>query len=38
VASVASLAQDKDQLQAVTSELSGDVKQTVDTIRAAESK
>jgi hypothetical protein len=38
VASVSYLAQDDKQLQAVTAELSSDVKQTVNTIREAEEK
>lgn len=38
VASVSSLAQDDSQLQAVTAELSSDVKQTVNTIREAEER
>lgn len=36
VSSVSTLAQDSKQLQAVTAELSSDVKQTVNTIREAE--
>jgi hypothetical protein len=35
---VSSLAQDDSQLQAVTAELSSDVKQTVNTIREAEER
>lgn len=38
VSSVSTLAQNDSQLQAVTAELSTDVKQTVDTIREAESR
>jgi hypothetical protein len=38
VSSVSSLAQDGGQLQAVTAELSNDVKQTVNTIREAEER
>ncbi len=38
VSSVSTLAQDDKQLQAVTAELSSDVKQTVNTIREAEQK
>jgi outer membrane murein-binding lipoprotein Lpp len=36
VSSVAALSMDSQQMQAVTAELSSDVKQTVDTIREAE--
>lgn len=38
VSSVSTLARDDSQLQAVTAELSSDVKQTVNTIREAEQR